>query len=419
MTADEINAVLQTFKMKLLIDFPFYGDLLLRLPIMRDDSVPTACTDGRTIRWSASFFGGMKETQIRYVLMHEVFHTLLMHPLRFRNRDHRIWNIAADIIVNQMCDTLATQLRYRPELKLERPDDGIFCRISHSETLENLYERILADNQDNRQKNVLMLRKDYSNPQNQELFRVPLPAPDLLDGKSGGLRLSDEEREALEQEIRSLIRSAASDARGDGASSLIARNLLQLVEPKPLDWRKILKDFLSEVQSDDTSYATPERKYLHTGLILPGHGLQEGGDLDSVWAFVDSSGSVGQEELNQFLTQLYRITKDFGCVMNIAYWDTSVTDVYTKLRTAKRVLEAQPMHSGGTNINCVYRYILERKLRPTVALILTDGYFGLPDPVLKKCLDPKNTILLLCNDSENPIYKTVGRVCRLNQGSKL
>ena len=416
MKADEVTAVLQAFKLRLLVEYPFFGDILLRLPIIRDDSVPTACTDGRTIRWSADFFEPLTAPQIRYVLMHEVFHTLMLHPLRLKGLDHEIWNVAADLIVNQMCDTLKATLRAAPDLKMERPPEGLFSPILFNETAENLYWKILDDNKDRQHSGILMIRKDYRYGPGTPM-PVKLPVSDLRGRHNGGLKLTPEQQKLLEQEISNLIRQAASESRGDGMSCAVQRALLQLVAAKPLDWRKILKDFLSEAQSDETSYATPERKYLHMELILPGHGMEEGGDLDSVWAFVDSSGSVGQDALNSFLTELYRITKDFGCVMNIAYWDTEVTDVYTKLRNHKQVLTAQPKHSGGTDINCVYRYIQEKKLKPLVALILTDGYFGVPDPVLKKCLNPHKTILLLCNDSVNPIYKTVGRVCRLTARS--
>ena len=402
----------------MLINYPFYGDILLRLPIVRDDSVATACTDGHTIRWSVKFFLPLSEEERHYVLMHEVFHTLLCHPLRAAGLNPQIWNIAADIIVNNMCDGLMRTFASQPALKLKRPAVGIFRAISPNETMENLYGKILSDNRDRPpRQGTLRLRRDYRKPPDDganRLMGVPLPAPDLLHGAPGGPPLTPEERQALEQMISSLIRTAASQAgRSASGSFAIPQALLKLARPKPLDWKKLLKDFLNEAQSDETSYATPERKYLHMDLILPGHGLSETGELESVWAFVDSSGSIGQDDLSQFLTQLHRIVKEFRCEMNIAYWDTAVTDVYTKIHSEKQVLAAQPKHSGGTDINCVYRYIQDQHLRPLAALILTDGYFGRPDPQLQKVLSARKTILVLCNQSENPVYKTVGRVCRL------
>ncbi len=424
MSETPIESELHQFKTRMLISFPFYGDILLRLPIVRDESVPTACTDGRTIRWNSRFFIGLTPGQRHYVLMHEVLHTLLRHPLRMKGKDPEIWNVAADIIVNRICDALVTLVRGTPGLTIERPPEGIYIPVSHSETVENLYGIIKRQNR-HHPKGMLRLSKNYGSgamPVRESMLAqteaVRLPAADLINGGKGTPALTDEEEQALEENLRALIRGAAGHDRGaSGSLGYIPKELASLVRPKPIDWRTLLREFLSETQSDETSYATPERKYLHMGLILPGHSLKEEGDLESVWAFVDSSGSISQADLNQFLTQLHKIVKDFHCVMNIAYWDTQVTDVYEKLRTEKQVLTAQPKHSGGTDINCVYRYVRDRHLRPLVTLILTDGYFGIPQNDLIKTLNPHKTILLISNSSQNSVYKTIGRVCRLKPDS--
>ncbi len=419
--ADEIETALQLFKTELLFRHPFYGDILLRLPIVHDERVSTACTDGRTIYWSERFMGRLTPQQQRYVLMHEVLHVLLRHPLRAENKQPELWNIAADITVNQICDTLARQMRDDPVLAMERTPDGIYCPVLHDQTTENVYSRLCDDNPGGARKNVVLVRARYELvPIGGETpMAMPAPEPDLLSADPGGLPMTPEEARAVAQGLDRLIKSAMAHEPGAG-SGVLPREILELTDAPRMNWKALLKDFLSETQSDDTSYATPERKYLHMGLILPGHCLSERGELESVWAFVDSSGSVGDAALRRFLTELYRITREFRCVMNIAYWDTDVIDVYENLRGEKAVLTAQPGHSGGTDINCVYRYVLERRLKPLVTLILTDGYFGTPDPRLKKALKPQYTLLVLCNDSRNPVYQTVGRVCRLNphQGAR-
>jgi predicted metal-dependent peptidase len=236
-----------------------------------------------------------------------------------------------------------------------------------------------------------------------------MPARDLVPTP-----LTAEEKAALAATTTRLLNDAAKLA-GTAASSYVPRELAMMMRKKPLSWKALLREFLMEVQSDETSYVTPERKYLHMDLILPGHGMSEEGELDSIWAFVDSSGSISQEEMNRFLTELYHLVKDFQCEMNIAYWDTSVTDVYRRIRKEKDVMKAIPRHSGGTNINCVYTWVRENKIRPYVAVILTDGYFGIPDPELSKALPRRSTILVICNKSENPVYAKIGKVARLTE----
>jgi len=117
--------------------------------------------------------------------------------------------------------------------------------------------------------------------------------------------------------------------------------------------------------------------------------------------------------MNEFLAQLYRLVKDFHCEMNICYWDTQVTDVYRKIRGEKHILECQPHHSGGTDINCVFNWMAENRVRPDILLILTDGFFGQVSPVNQKRLRPRDTVLVISNDSESPAYQKIGKVGRL------
>ena len=43
------------FKMQLLRKMPFYGDIVMRLPIVRNDAVSTARTNGRMIEYGKVF----------------------------------------------------------------------------------------------------------------------------------------------------------------------------------------------------------------------------------------------------------------------------------------------------------------------------------------------------------------------------
>ncbi len=430
MNASQISQVIDAFRTLLVLHMPFYAELLMHFSIERDDSVGTACTDGQSIRWSERFFSTLSAPQIRYVLMHELFHIVLMHPARAAGKDPAAWNAAADLIVNDLCDRAGAELaKESDELTLERPGDGIFSQspvLTH-QTADDLYAVILGDQTEGRTSgNMVLLRRTYEYDLHTNVIKsyggryyrgntpssvpnsttVPVP-PDLLAAAG------EEGLEGLEAQMRALLQVASTRSRGMGLSSEVERRLMLALKKKPLNWKKLLRDYLSEALSDDASYATPERKYIHMDLILPGHTLDETGELEQVWAFIDSSGSIGNEDMNRFITELYHISKQFHCEMNLCYWDTSVTDVYKKLRSEQDVLKALPRHSGGTDIRCVYRWVQQNRIRPYVALILTDGYFGTPPEGFEKILVPRHTLLVLCNDSKNPVYEKIGRICRL------
>ena len=162
----------------------------------------------------------------------------------------------------------------------------------------------------------------------------------------------------------------------------------------------------------EASYYTPERKYIHMGLIIPGESKEED-ELGDIWAFVDASGSINQNQMNQFITQLYRISKEFHCKVNLAFWDTKVVEVHKNIDRADKLLKIKRRYMGGTDINCVYRYIKEENIKPEVMIVLTDGYYG----TLKESAGKlrKKTILVLSPHGCRQVGKNneIGRLARL------
>lgn len=374
---------LQRFKMELLRKQPFYGDIVMRLEFEENRNIATAATNGKKIMYNPDFLKAQSPGQRNYILMHEVLHVLLLHCTRGRDRDPQLWNVAIDYIVNDMLDTKMARPMKQAGIPLERPASGLFATLSYNETADNLYGAIVKDNRSRMHKgklngSMLTVRKDYRRP-NTATITINLPAPE--SGAPGGDlipgNLTPEQQENLENELQKIIADAirGEKQRGELGSCFIPDDIYRLAESKRLNWKALLKNMLWETQSDESSYATPERKYLHMDMILPGHGESEE-TLEEVWAFVDCSGSVGKDEMEQFLTQLYRLLKEFRCTMHLAYWDTSVQDVYRDIKSEKKLLECIPHHFGGTDINCVYQWLRENRIRPDCMLVLTDGYFG-------------------------------------------
>lgn len=411
------------FKMQLLRKMPFYGDIVMRLPIVRNDSVSTARTNGRIIEYNAKFLSGMREGQRNFVIMHEIFHVLLFHCDRRNERRPRIWNTAADIIVNHMLQKFTYEMNSRG-IVFERPVDGIFAYINDSETVENLYAKLLTENDDLKDNSPkVRIRLNNWGPDRNKLRNAPddIILIDVTE-HSGDVKKGKEDEDAKDlfeeiglskQAILDIIRESASKNRSSMGSYFVPRQLFGLVESKKIKWQVLFRDFLIEEINEETSYATPERKYIHMNLIIPGYGTQEE-RLEEVWAFVDSSGSIGSTEMSEFLTQLYRISKEFHCIFNICYWDTEVTDIYKKVANEKDIFKSLPNHSGGTDINCVYRFIKENKIKPDVMLVLTDGYFGeLDRQYYSRTLRQKTILVLSGNIGVTEDMKKIGKIARL------
>lgn len=407
------------FRMEMLRKMPFYGDIVMRLPFVPNHDIPTARTDGRKIEYSPLFFENLSPGQRNFVLLHEVFHVLLFHCKRTEGRDPKLWNTAADMIVNSMLLELRADMWERG-IPFERPKEGIFETVMRSDTVETLYRQLVLDNaQNNDPKKVLIRRQQWS-----KTILAEAIAPDdiiLRDAGSGrkyspadGEGLSPQDEEGLsEQAILAIVRESLSANRSSFGSYYIPRQICGLVESKRIRWQTLLRDYFTAEISEESSYTTPERKYLHMDLILPGYGLSEE-KIEEIWAFVDCSGSIGKNDMEQFLTQLYRISREFKCILNICYWDTQVTDVYRRILRENDILKSLPSHSGGTDINCVYRWLKENRVRPDVMLILTDGVFGHVDRSLFLPSLRRKTILVLSSAIlTNDDLKAVGRITRL------
>ncbi|MBO4668760.1 MAG: hypothetical protein J5648_02150 [Lachnospiraceae bacterium] len=404
----DVASEIQKLRMTAVRRAPFYGDILVSLSFTEDRSVPTAVTDGAVVRYNPDFLGNVSEGERNYILMHEVMHVLLRHPQRGKNRRADIWNAAADYIVNSILDWDVRPVMRRVDIPFERPADGLFAEVDRSQSAESLYDCIVRDNPEVAGDGGITVRTTYREGINGEKKRVQSPEPDLFPSDS----LSKEQETLLEERIKSLVRRAAK--QGSGSFSAPPR-LIEILDTKKPDWRVLLRDYLDSETKDDVSYATPERKYLHMDLLLPGHPTEDEA-LEELWAFVDSSGSIGKERMDLFLTQLYRISKEFHCIINLCFWDTKVTDVYRRVFGEKALLKCVPTHSGGTDVNCIYDWIAENHVRPEVMLILTDGEFGPLEPGRFLPYLRRNTLLVLSEEVDpTDDMKRMGKVAWLKE----
>ena len=87
---------------RLVVKHPFFGSLALSLKVRPEETIPTMCTDGKSILWSPSFVDGMDQEETVGVMAHEVLHVTFKHMLRRGERDPELWNIATDFAINDI-----------------------------------------------------------------------------------------------------------------------------------------------------------------------------------------------------------------------------------------------------------------------------------------------------------------------------
>ena len=84
-------------QLKVLFQVPFFAPGLCKLPVVWDPGIPTACTDGKRIRFNPEFFDTCTDQQAVTVVCEEVGHCLLGHLWRApAGADWDMWNAACD-----------------------------------------------------------------------------------------------------------------------------------------------------------------------------------------------------------------------------------------------------------------------------------------------------------------------------------
>lgn len=399
------------FRTELLKKMPFYGDILSHLNIVENNKIETAATDGRTIYYNRDFFETLERGQRNYVLLHELFHVLLLHFRRRKDKDEQIWNVAADYVVNGLLDSLERyNLVMNPNNRIEmmHPPCGCFLEEYNNQSVEQLYNLIYADNKNNFKRDSYLIVKIYYNGVAYDSLcklKVESGDMDLI------INLTDAEQNQLVGEINNLIDNAMKNWSNDSSMIVVKRQLSILMHERRLDWKTILKRYLNEASLEDTSYDHPERKYLHMDMIIPGASeTSSKNNIEDVWAFIDTSGSITDYELNMFITQLYYICHQFNSKINIGFWDVNMNEVYMNA-DKKNITECISEHSGGTDANAVYDFLAKNKIKPRVMLILTDGYFNPVDNSKVRKYKDKTIVVLSQEAGEGA--GNLGKIARL------
>ena len=81
---------------------PFFSSCIMQIDIS-ESNCKTMATDGKKIIYNKAFVESITDNQLMGVLVHEVWHVLLLHHTRSGGRDKELWNVAADLAINPIC----------------------------------------------------------------------------------------------------------------------------------------------------------------------------------------------------------------------------------------------------------------------------------------------------------------------------
>ena len=359
---------------ELILTEPFYGLFLIGINKKFTDQIPTAGVSkngiGMQLTINPEFYTNLNNLHRLGLIKHELLHIAFGHLLmRDLYSNHKLFNIAADLEINQYIDSSKLPeggllLSSFPELNLPKKAGT------------KVYYNLLEQAQD-----------DGTSPSLDSLMNK-------MDGESQYCHgtwdefdeLSEPDKKLLEKQVEHQLKDAAETTvkrQGNipGEFKDIIERLFH-VEPAKFDWKSYLKRFVGNSSVVYTKKL--RRKYNKRYAANPGLKIKF---KNHILVGVDTSGSVNNEELKEFFSELAHMSKT-GHKITVAQCDTS-------LRTVEEFNPKKDweIHGrGGTSFQPVIDHYNE-KGSYTALIYLTDGEAYAPD----NC--PKNTLWCLSSIS--------------------
>lgn len=386
----------------------FYGALALGLDIIETKNIESLATDMKALIYNPDYIQTLKmnsdskQNEVVSGIKHELNHIILKHMLRGKGLIYPINNFAADYIANAM---LMSEGQIVPE--------GWLYEQKYGNLQEWGFEKVYAD----LMKNVRIIEKKYGG-NGKEGGKDKKGKGDgdedgegygpngINTGEFSGIQKPGDSHETWNkateedsEEWSGKIAQAAVYARtrGDLPGGL-QWMLDEMFRPKK-NWKQILREFVIPTKSDDYSFMSPDRRFLHSNMILPDHDIEDS-IMDLIFC-ADSSGSIANEEFSTALAEARAIVSQFPQIRgHLFHVDTEVCH-YQKLE--EKI--PQVRHGGGgTSFVSLFKEIETRRIKPCGLVFFTDMYAEFPE----KCPPYKVLWLVFGNyDGKAPFGRMV------------
>jgi predicted metal-dependent peptidase len=402
---DHIETKLSAARTRLILDKPFLGALVLRLPMIAAD--PNWCkstaTDARTFYYNADYINELSVEQTQFVLAHEALHCALSHFARRLHRQKHRWDLACDFAINPLL--IDEGLSPTPEALYLKTFENmtaeeIYPCLDEHEDLQpqddHLYDEAEkeggnrgggGENRDqnpekgksSQQKQDQQTRDDAGkgNPQEQPKER---PNQQPQNGAGKPPPLSQEEQQELAVKWAQRLAGAAQQAMAAGKmSEALARMIDHLLQPQ-LPWRMLLARYMTATARSDYNYARPSRR--EGEAIMPSLRSSE----INVVVALDTSGSVSDHEMREFLSEVNAIKGQASARITLLACDAALTGdgpwVYEPWEEFK--LPREFPGGGGTDFRPVFDWLEREQRRPDLLVYFTDaqGKFPAQEPAL-------------------------------------
>jgi len=317
------------------------------------DKTPTAYTDGYNKVYGREFVKKCNDKELRGLIMHENLHVALKHIPRFEDKfkeDPQLANATCDYVTNDIIDSFK---------------DKQHCVLPEGALLDSKYHGWSSN--------------EVFRDQKQKKDKDPNYQPeDSMDehgfGEGASSDMTPEKAEQMSQEIDQKLREGAILAGKLGGST--PKQIRELLDGV-VDWKDVLREFLSSHMrgGDEYTFRKYDKRRIMDELYLPDTFSES---LDEVCIAWDTSGSINNQANAEFGGEMKSICE----LMNpekvrILWWDTEVAgeQIFTKGNYDNMDKMLKPMGGGGTDPNCVPKYLKDKNINASAMIVFTDGYF--------------------------------------------
>ena len=299
---------------------------------------------------------------------------------------NELWNIATDYEINSLLhNNECTDSMGRTSSKSvgSMPDWVCYDDKYKNMPAEKIYEQLLNDMKENSNGGMSLQSGGMSFTFDSDNDGQ---GKDQDDKQSNGLEYGLDKHmpyldETTKEEVAAKIGDILGNAKQQGTGmSAFDRALEIFFKPQPFNWRRALTRYMKSFIKDNYTWNKPSRAGIANNLILPSS--HQTPRLHVAIA-VDTSGSIGNPELELLLNHVFTILSQFKS-FQVDLWCCSThvhEETFTTYTTSnKSELKNFKMASdGGTDMSANFPFIEKKyaKKMPDTVLIFTDGYDNL------------------------------------------
>ncbi len=381
---DEIETKLSAARTRLILDRPFLGALVLRMPMKAADPkwCQTIGTDARAFYYNPDYINSLTLEQTQFALAHEVLHCALSHFSRRDHRNHARWDVACDLAINPIL--IREGMTAVPGALYNIGYEGMMA--------EEIYPLVKENSEEQPHDQHLYGNESQASQQPDERDQGR-PGESGSDGaeSAGGSDgegeqasagapepLGEAEKEQLSIQWRQRLAGAAQQAMQAGKLGDSLRRLVDHLLQPQLPWRMLLARYMSTACRDDYSYMRPSRR--EGEAIFPS---LRSSQIDIV-VVLDTSGSIRSEEMREFVSEIDAIKGQARARITLLACDAALSPegpwVFEPWEEFE--LPGNIRGGGGTRFTPPFAWLDEAGSNPDLLVYFTDaeGEFPKQEP---------------------------------------